>query len=57
MNTIVANIDQHEDEMNIEDFCEWRRQNPFTGSFTDQELRNSQQAFLDMKYNRKQVNE
>ena len=57
MNTIVANIEQHEDEMSIEDFCEWRRENPFTGSFTDQELHNSHQAFLDIKYNRKQVNE
>ena len=57
MNTIVANIEQHEDEMSIEDFCEWRRENPFTGTFTDQELHNSYQAFLDIKYNRKQVNE
>lgn len=50
-------FDVQDEAMTTQDFIEWRRENPFTGDFDPQDLYNSQQEFLDRKYNRKQVNE
>ena len=45
------------DRMTTEEFIEWRKENPFTGDFTEAELEASQQEFLNRKYRKKIVNE
>ena len=43
--------------MTTQDFIEWRQENPFTGSFEEEELIKSKQEFMIKKYRKKAVNE
>ena len=42
--------------MTTEEFIEWRRENPFTGDFSEEELEASQQEFLN-RDRKKAINE
>ena len=44
------------DRLTTEEFIEWRKENPFTGDFTEEELEASQQEFLN-RDRKKAINE